>query len=140
MDWLCSQLKPTFGLARGSNADQPTLLLNCQSLISPASLRLCKPRAMSYGSVSHTIPGRSRPSRTPATPPPIDYDGDYFSARRNSGAFDGLNKRARRGKSPHDIMREGAISSEERSLEFEGIPVDEKEIGRLPRKVSYPLT
>jgi hypothetical protein len=51
-----------------------------------------------------------------------------------------LNKRARRGKSPHDIMREGAISSEERSLEFDGIPIDEKEIGKLPRKVSAPIT
>jgi len=36
-------------------------------------------------------------------------------------------------------MREGAISSEERSLQFDGIPVDEKEIGQLPRKVSHPL-
>jgi hypothetical protein len=33
-------------------------------------------------------------------------------------------------------MREGAISSEERSEQFEGIPIDEKEIKKLPRKVS----
>jgi len=94
---------------------------------------------MSYGSSGHRgLPSnRPRPSRTPTTPPPhVDQNNEYFSPRRNSGAFDGLNKRARRGKSPHDIMREGAISSEERSLEFDGIPIDEKEIGQLPRKVS----
>jgi hypothetical protein len=93
---------------------------------------------MSYGSSNHTIQGnRARQSRTPATPPALDSDGEYFSPRRNSGAFDGLNKRTRRGKSPHDIMREGAISSEERSLQFDGIPIDEKEIKQLPRKVSH---
>lgn len=92
---------------------------------------------MSYGSASHTSSNRTRAARTPATPPQIDSDGEYFSPRRNSGAFDGLNKRARRGKSPHDIMREGAISSEERSLQFGDIPLDEKEIGKLPRKVSH---
>jgi hypothetical protein len=34
-------------------------------------------------------------------------------------------------------MREGAISSEERSLQFDDIPIDEKEIKQLPKKVSH---
>lgn len=102
---------------------------------------------MSYGSTSGTPPARSRhvPSRaTPATPPSINTDShnDYFSPRRNSAAFEsGLYKRTRRGKSPHDIVNhaDGVISSEERSGQFDGIPIDEKEIAKLPRKVSDPL-
>jgi hypothetical protein len=90
---------------------------------------------MSYGSSGHLPGQRSKTPRTPGTPPLTDHDGDYFSPRRNS-TFDGLNKR-RRGKSPHDIMREGAISAEERSLQFGNIPIDKKEIKQLPRKVSY---
>jgi hypothetical protein len=35
-------------------------------------------------------------------------------------------------------MREGAISAEERSLQFGDIPIDKKEIKQLPRKVSHP--
>jgi hypothetical protein len=36
-------------------------------------------------------------------------------------------------------MRDGAISSEERSGEFEEWMIDEKEIKKLPRKVSLVL-
>lgn len=103
---------------------------------------------MSYGSI-RTPPTRSRHfSRTgTSTPPTLAHEGsEYFSSRRQSGAFDGLNKRAKRGKSPHDILNhgdgvvdgDGVISSEERSGQFVGIPIDEKEIGKLPKKVSHP--
>ena len=90
---------------------------------------------MSYGSSGQLAGSRSKEARTPATPPTTDQDGEYFSPRRNS-TFDGLNKR-KRGKSPHEIMRDGAISSEERSLQFGDIPIDEKDIKQLPRKVSH---
>jgi hypothetical protein len=95
---------------------------------------------MSYGSSNHTasVSNRPRPLRAPTTPSAScnTENGERVPSRRDSGAFDGLNKRTRRGKSPLDIMREGAISSEERSEQFEGIPIDEKEIKKLPRKVS----
>lgn len=101
---------------------------------------------MSYGSI-RTPPARSRHfSRTgTSTPPTSAHEGsEYFPSRRQSGAFDGLNKRAKRGKSPHDILNhgdgdgDGVISSDERSGQFVGIPIDEKEIGKLPKKVSHP--
>ena len=100
---------------------------------------------MSYGSIRTPPLSRSRHfPRTGTTTPPISSSRDeateYFTSRRHSVAFDGLNKRAKRGKSPHDILNrgevEGVISSDERSGRFEGIPIDEKEIGRLPKKVS----
>jgi hypothetical protein len=97
--------------------------------------------SMSHGSSSQTPPlsrhGRSTRGPVPNTPPLNGSDhGEYFSHR--DSAFDGsLSKRARRAKSPHEIMRDGAISSEERSGQFGGIPIDEKEIKGLPKKVSY---
>jgi len=121
--------------------------LNDDGIYQPPSFLFIKPtprlttstahaqRKMSYGSSGHLAGSRSNPSRAPGTPPITDQDGDYFSPRRNS-TFDGLNKR-RRGKSPHDIMREGAISAEERSLQFGDIPIDKKDIKQLPRKVSH---
>lgn len=103
---------------------------------------------MSYGSINgnRTPPIRSRHlPRTVSTPPPVGSSEhgatDYLSSpRRNSAAYEGgLYKRTRRGKSPHDFLNhgEGVISSEERSEQFKDIPVDEKEIGKLPRKVSW---
>lgn len=103
---------------------------------------------MSYGSISghgnRTPPIRPRHlPRTVSTPPAVsnsEHGADYFSSpRRNSAAHEGgLYKRARRGKSPHDILNhgEGVISSEERSGQFKSIPVDEKVISKLPRKVT----
>ena len=103
---------------------------------------------MSYGSI-RTPPSRSRHfSQTGTiTPPTSSHEGsDYFQRRQsgadNSSTSNGLYKRAKRGKSPHDILNhgEGVISSEERSGQFEGIPIDEDEIKKLPKKVSHPST
>lgn len=98
---------------------------------------------MSYGSIPRTPPVRPKhPTRTATTPPTSTVDqADYFSSpRRDSGAYETrLAKRSRRGKSPHDILNhgEGVISSEERSGQFKGIPLEETEIAKLPRKARY---
>ena len=84
--------------------------------------------------------------RTVTTPPAHgSIDGaDYFSSspRRDSAAAAGLYKRGRRGKSPHDILNfggEGVISSNERSGQFGGMPIEEEAIKKLPRKVRQGL-
>lgn len=102
----------------------------------------------SYGAIR--TPPASRPRHLPrnvTTPPSIasssssGHDGaEYFpqSPRRDSATAAGLYKRARRGKSPHDILNfggEGVISSDERSGQFGDMPIEDEDIKKLPRKV-----
>ena len=57
--------------------------------------------------------------------------------RRSSSTFLGLEPRSRkRGLTLEEVEEYGLVTNEKRSEEFEGIPVTEEEINKLPKKVT----
>jgi hypothetical protein len=74
-------------------------------------------------------------SQSPSLPASVFDSPDLV--RRGSSTFLGLERRSRkRGLTLEEVEEYGLVTNEKRSDDFEGMPVTEEDIGKLPRKVT----